>query len=76
MNSCPPCPNMIGSQIGFPERQTEKEILGTTSYGRGGKNAESGEGEKEVGLQCCLKKALANPQGSTEAGAPFRIGLT
>jgi len=43
---------VIGSQTGFPGKQTEKEILGTMTYGRGEKKAESGEEEEEkVGLQ-------------------------
>jgi len=37
---------VIGSQTGFPGKQTEKEILGTMTYGRGEKKAESGDDSK------------------------------
>lgn len=46
--------------LGYPEAGCEKEILGTTTYEREGKKAESGEkGEKKVDPQCSFKEGLS-----------------
>lgn len=55
------------------ETYSEKEILGTTTYRRGGKKAESGEErERKVDPWCRFKEVSADSIRGAEAGWPFR----